>query len=159
MQKKSTNTIKNCLVAMFTKDNNKRATTNCGSSFKTNQEISPSGTPQQQQPRKRSYRPWGCYLGLWGKMMCFYLSQFVRICLAEKRITQTVNPHLSQFVPMCILLNPQKCGICVENTTFPHRIESQYSMAPNMRLTSARPCSLDWSVRWMYTALVTLSSL
>ena len=21
-----------------------------------------SGTPQQQQPRKRSYRPWGCYL-------------------------------------------------------------------------------------------------
>ena len=24
--------------------------------------ITSSGTPQQQQPRKRSYRPWGCYL-------------------------------------------------------------------------------------------------
>ena len=118
-----------------------------------------SGFPQQRQPRKRSCRPWGCCLGLWGKMMCFYLSQFVRICLAEKGITQTVNPHISQFVPMCILSNPQKCGSCVENSTFPHHIESQYSMAPNMRLTSARPCSLDWSVRWMYTALVTLSSL
>ena len=26
------------------------------------EEITSSGTPQQQQPRKRSYRPWGCYL-------------------------------------------------------------------------------------------------
>ena len=24
--------------------------------------LTSSGTPQQQQPRKRSYRPWGCYL-------------------------------------------------------------------------------------------------
>ena len=26
------------------------------------EEITSSGIPQQQQPRKRSYRPWGCYL-------------------------------------------------------------------------------------------------
>ena len=25
------------------------------------EEITSSGTPQQQQPRKRSCRPWGCY--------------------------------------------------------------------------------------------------
>ena len=59
------------------------------------EEISPSGFPQQPQPRKRSYRPWGCCLRLGSPSFPRQIRLTAALCLRCRDFWRR-NPDLSQ---------------------------------------------------------------
>ena len=59
------------------------------------EEISPSGFPQQQQPRRRSYRPWGCCPRPGSPSFPRQIRLTAALCLRRRDFWRR-NPDLSQ---------------------------------------------------------------